>query len=37
VEYAEFSPQSKRYVAIDKLLSKYLIGSVGGAFRKVMR
>ena len=37
VEYSEFSPQTKRYVAIDKLLSKYLIGSSGGVFRKVMR
>jgi hypothetical protein len=37
VEYAEFSPQSKRYVAIDKMLAKYLTGSVGGVFRKVMR
>lgn len=37
VEYSEFSPQSKRYPAIDSLLSKFMAQSSSGIFRKVAR
>lgn len=37
VEYSEFSPQSKRYRAIDNMLSKFLIQAPNGIFRRVAR
>jgi hypothetical protein len=37
VEYSEFSPQSKRYLAIDSLLSRFMQQSSNGVFRKLAR